>query len=715
MSEAIELEKTQVVPQLVRLATSGEPPPLRFASGSASPAGDLWLWFRDGFLVDALSSGSPSLLETAAYATGKLTEKERKRFEKQARQDGRDAGALALSQGAIPAEELAPAVLAAIEDRLGALIAAPDVEILAAEGEHEPPLPRGVAELFQLEIPLDALMRGAARTAGRWDVIRDHVPALREVYYATPTAMAYMSAPQDYPLHAAILQELDGVRDVAEAIDAANVDPFGCWQALDELVAGGQVQAINPVQLFQLGNDCEHRGDYGKALRLFERAEQRGLDDFDLGFRLGELYERTGQRELAVDRFLTVTEKCFSQFRIEDTIRCCRKILALDPENTPIQDRYVSLLARYGKGEEAISAGLSVAQRLRQSGDLRRAQSTLEKIVDLAEANEEVLRCYLDLCEKNGHETGAAKARRSLAHLFHQREETGKALELYQGLFVSGEDSAEVRQRLAELHFRTGNAAQAVQHLQALERVDGWSPREPHPEAVAFFRKLLASGVRAPEVTAWLADEARLRGDRTEMLSLLDRHRQALEAAGNLEEALKCAEQLVRQAPRSVDHARTLSSLKKRCGDIGGAAAVLEQLAERLAGDPSSARDVETLLADLIALNPLSLRGRRLLLTHGAKQRDVAAQQRLQLETALLSLASGEAARAHAHLEGLACAPVLATAFDWISGLLALASSEKDKALSHFTAAARRAAEQGERATLGALIDQLRAFEPRLP
>lgn len=686
--------------------------PERLAGGLETGAMSLQL--SGGQLIDLIVETPPSVLTDVVSGSQLLDASRLRRLEQEALSEGVDLGEMCLARGELAAESLPDLVVYHLQVRLGELLLAPFVRV---EELRPPASPTGwgVAQYFQLAIPLESLLIGAARVRGLWQVARECFPSLKEVYGAKPSAFYLISQEAEYPAEAAILRALDGLKDLAEVAEATGEDPFESLAVFDGLLADGHVSATNPVELFQLGCEEERKGNVAKALRLFQCAEERGLDDFDLGFRLGELYHANGRDAEAIERFLAFAEKCVGQYRIEDTIRSCRKIIEIDPKNLEVLERYVSLLAKYGKGDEALHEGLRLARRFASQDEPTRALGTLEKIVELADGNEEVLRFYHELCEQTGHEQGAIRAQRRLAKLFHQRAERGKALEFYQGLFVRGEDTPEVRSRLCELHFAAGNLVKACEHLEHLKRMQGWSARGPEKEAVEFFRRLLESGVRESGVIAWLADEARHRGNPEETLRYLRLHCETLEGQGKMQEARRAAEQLLRLDPRNIGAARRLSALELRCGDAQRAAATLEQFAAGLKEDGNREQELRQVLQELLAINPLNLSGRSLLLGDGVKSTPSPDNSRLHLEVALLKLVSGECARGEALLGEFGEGSALQPTFDLMSGYLHLWKGDREQATLWFGKCGKLSAERGERHTLGVCIQLLKGIDPQRP
>ena len=700
-----------LAPLLLRLSHAGTDVTVRVCNPHAPGISGVHLHLSSGQLVDIVPEQPPSLLETAAVNSPSLRDRDRKKALKIAQAEGRDPGEVILREGLVAAEELADLIICAVADKVAEYLKLKEVEFEIVDPLLSIPV-RRLSDLFQIAIPVESLLLTAAGTDGNWAAIRPYLPCLKEVWGARPSASQFLALQHEYVLECALIQQFDGTRDLAEAIEGTGEDPFLCFDVFQGLLAGDHLEPLNPVQLFQLGCEFEAAGDLEKALRLLERAEDRGLDDFDLGFRLGEIYQKTGRAERAEECFLAFADKCADQHRIEDTIRACRKILELKPDHRETRDRVVALLVRYGKGDEAVREAMSLARDLDADGEPVWAQRVLDKVVDLPEITEELLQLYLTVCRKSGHEPGVQRAQRQLGEHFHRREDVGKALELFRGMFESGDQTPEVRAKLTELYFRSGQPDTAREHLGHLSRLHGWTPRDATAGAVEFFHRLIQLGVRDPEVAGWLADEARIRGNRDDAIRFRELESQFYEAQEDLENARVAAEKLVALEPGHLEGTRRLASLELRSGNASRAGSVLEGLASQLAEEGENKGELNDVLHELIAVNPLSLQGRRLLIPQSRDAGNELEQHRLVLETALLRLVAGEHSRAEAMLEEIPAGDALRNAFALISAQLTAWHEDLEKAVLWFSKCAQAAAEGGDRATLRHSIDQLRELDP---
>jgi tetratricopeptide (TPR) repeat protein len=209
-----------------------------------------------------------------------------------------------------------------------------------------------------------------------------------------------------YREEVAIIGLVDGRRDVAEVIVAAtgavgvSLTDFRAFASIRSMIARGELELLNPVQMFQLGVEFHEEGQFEKARKLFLRAAERGLDDFDLGYRTAQTEEALGLHQEAAGRYQEFGDKCLLQFRTDEAVRSYRKACELDPGNMPRQAKLLKILLHENRAEEAITQGILMAGRFASAGkgreglevllDLRKrglkAERLGEKIISLSES-----------------------------------------------------------------------------------------------------------------------------------------------------------------------------------------------------------------------------------------------------------------------------------------------------------------------------------------
>ncbi len=681
---------------------------LRSRGGSSPP---LHLRLIDGLLVDLETEGKPSLLSRALLASPQLRDKERRRFRKEEAAGQGDTGQLIIASGLLDEQEIARSILAGLDDELSQFLDMKTPEVIEA-GDSD--LVGGFLGCVDLNLPLEEALLRSAASRNRWDIARE-LPLLREVFGATSQAMELFRQAEHYPDEARILQTFDGQLDLAEVIEATKLDSWSTLSRCRDLLDAGYLQSTNPVQLFQFATEEEQRGHHEKAMRLFQHAEELGLDDFDLGHRLAQAFQRVGRTAEALGFYHRFAEKCVSQFRIEETIGVYQRILEINPNDLVIHERYLNLLARHGRGEEALRGGIELAQKLQQLGDESRAHSLLEKLIEHGEGCEELLRLYRDLSLKTADPEGAVTAARKLGELYLERQDFPLALEVYQGLFQQLQDDPEIRARLAELHFRTGHLEKAREHLEALQRRAGWESRQPSAEAIAFHRRLLEFGMEDATVTAWLAEAAQSQESRADSAHYLLRHRNLLSESGDLEGARQAALELCRLRPDDLEAVRAWSDLERRCGADHRAALALEEFATRAKENGMSVPESQwrDFLKELLSIQPLSQIGQALLLEAIGDQGEPALRDQLLLQSALTSLIRGDIEHSRTQLARLSSPPPLSPVLELCAGIFCLGGQEQKRpADSWFRRGAQQAAEQGDRSLLEDLIARLEVVAP---
>ncbi len=675
----------------------------------------LHLRLEQGLLADFETEGEASLLGRALLASPSLRDRDRRRLQKDQAAGHGDAGQKAIEAGFLDEDEIARCIIEGLDQEFSRVLSFENPEIVQTSANA--PLAHGLLGCIELSLPLgDAILRGATH-ADRWDVARE-LPLLREVYYATPEALEVFRQPEQYPEDAALLEQFDGRFDLAEVIESGQFEPWATIARVRSLAEDGFLAVTNPVQLFQMGCEEERLGALGKALRLFQHSDELGLDDFDLGYRLAGVLQRVGRTREALGHFQAFAEKCVGQFRIEDTIAAYAHILELDPENLAIQEKYLTLLARYGRSDEALASSVALARRLQESGDEGRARSLLEQVVEQADGNEEVLRLYRDLCVATADPDGASQASNRLGTLLLERGDLEAALEEYQSLFFQQQENATVRARLVELHFRLDRPEKAAEHLEALVELSGWRASHPTEEAITFHRYLLDLGVEDSRITAWLSEAARGKESREDSAHYLERHRDLLREAGDFEGARLAAAELGRLRPDDIEAARTLSDLERRCDHPARAGIVLEELVTRLAESESCPPPAQwrELLKELLSVAPLSSVARRHWLSILPDEGEAALRDRLLLECALLAVASGNLDEARAHIARMVPPPPFAPVLELCAGILSRGERQVgDDAATCFRRGAQQAAEGGDRGLLADLLDRLEAVSPDDP
>ena len=676
------------------------------------------LLLRNGLIGDVDPKRENSVLVDAILRTGKLGEKDLKRCKKAQAKSGGSVGALLLLEGKLPEDQLVASVQAAFVDAVCSILTAEASSTSFVEHGTEERLESFCCELsdaLDVSAEADEMVISAARRVNRWDVLESELPLLADVLYATPAAARYFGDDSSDVELVQLLSRFDGRATVAEAIKhppAANEeprDPFDALAAVRGLVARRELDRLNPVQLFQLGVEEEKAGHSSKALRLFQRASELGLDDFDLGHRIATGLEAQGRTQAAAERYQAHAEKCLAQYRADDAIKSYERACALAPSTLPWQRRYMDLLLQENRTDALAEQAVRVAECVRKESGDRAALNFLLDIRRRGAKGQVFGRRVLDLATACGDEATAKAERQRLAGELCDRKDLEKALAMYQQLFCEGNRSNEVRLKLVELHRQKGNVAEALDHVAALLTAEQERIRDA--ETLLKLHEIVAQHNPGEHRSSrWLVEHHLKSGNTTAAVVQLKAFLSHHEREKSLFECQRALSQLVALEPKVPEHRVRLARIHAQQGRGDEQVRCLKEAA-RLFSEAGNPAEAEKILDELLRARPFEAAARslfgELLVSRGDAQRGAT----LLRESAMLSTLCGEAAQALGALESL-----LRVTPDDVEVLVLAADSAKAKgdetaARERLVQAARAALDADDRGRARSLIERAAAAQ----
>ncbi|HAK94852.1 MAG TPA: hypothetical protein DCM87_07550 [Planctomycetes bacterium] len=571
-----------------------------------------------------------------------------KKAHKLAAKNGTSTGEAVLELGLVSEEQAADAVLGFVTETFARTLAAVQEEIsFAASAEGGESLLSDLGSSYEIYLPIEELLLKALAQVKAWDFVVENFSTLRDVYYATPNAVRFFHRQAEYPAEVAVLQILDGHKDTRDVVEASGLDPFEALAVVQELAEGGYIELVNPVQLFQLGLAAEESGNWAKALSLYQRALERGLDDFDLQFRLAHACEMTGQKTAAISRYLEFADKCARDFRFDDTLRAFHKIIELDAANIPIRRRYIQLLSKYEKKDEAARESIALAAMLHESARDDEAIRLLKDALKVCPDDAALQERYAALCEASGAADEAHQAKEQLAKIYTDRKDTSKALEYFQRLFIDGEDTLDVRMKLIELHGVQGNRDKALQHLDAvLAFGNPYGIRDPQKmRALHQKRCELRPGDRD---SSWhLIEDALARKDLAAAEKLLREYAARLGAPEERAELIIVLKRLLRIVPEKHEYRWQLAKEYEKGANGTEAAATLRHAA-MLCFAAGNLSEAERALREVLRIAPFEREAHEELIAVFSRMNEKEKRLEAQRQLALIRLLAGEIDKAQA-------------------------------------------------------------------
>ncbi|MCZ6795746.1 MAG: hypothetical protein O7J95_19235 [Planctomycetota bacterium] len=503
---------------------------------------------HNGTVADLDTGREDTLLTRVLVEYGQISGRQLKKAQKTAEKNDSSVGAVLLEMNVVPEEDLLKGIEESVTDEVTEVFDW-EVEQSSFQSHEVEERVEGfeseLSDYFDILADPETLFLEAAQRLERWDLVQQCFDLLLDVFYATPGTFSYFREPETYPAEIRVLGAIDGTKDVEEVVSESGLDPFTSIEVVRNLSRDGAIELINPVQLFQLGTQAVAGENLEKASRLFRRAKERGLNDFDIELRQAQALEGLGHKKEAAACYFEFSNRCLAQLRVDDALRSLRRVVKLGSDQVEVMRKLLELLIQHNRSEEALDTALSFADRLDGRGD---PQGALDLLMMLREADYREVKLHekiIALAEKCD-ETELAQAEKALiAQKFHDRRDTAEALEAYQNMFCEGNDSLEVRLKLVELHKDQGNRQKAIDHVNSILSLGG-RRRLKDPEALLSvhqtMRELQPANVRS---NRWLVDHHLENDHKEQAVEVLKAWIPELEKRAALEELVTALEQLI--------------------------------------------------------------------------------------------------------------------------------------------------------------------------
>ncbi len=523
--------------------------------------------FVQGFVADIDTGRDDTVLEAGLLNTGGFADKDLKRARKTAAKKKVSIGTALLELDLLEEDVIVESVQQQV---MGEVCGVFDWEVAShdfiehADDERLETFYSDLTDHVEIYIDGEEVFLDGARRLGRWDLVASQFGMLHDVYYATPSSFKYFHE-QDYPEERAIIGAVDGIKDVEEVIAAASQDPFAAFNVVRKLMAANELELINPVQMYQLGVEASSGDNLEKAVKLFRRAHERGLDDFDLQLKLAQTYEGLGRKQDATNWYVLFGEKCQAQLRFDEAIRCLRKAVRLDPDRIATRENLMTLLFQNNRREEGIEELIGIAERKAAKGNKAGALTMLLEHQGDEDKDPRVQKKLIEIAESAGNTELANREREALAKSLELRKDVEAALEVYQMMYCDGDDSIDVRLKLVDLHRKRGNRQKALDHIRSIlntpekRGVRDLQILEHLHETV---RELRPADNRSNQ---WLVDRSIHAGDEKRAAQILIEWIGHLEREGDTETVEHAYHQLISIDDRA-DHRWGLASTMEKLG-----------------------------------------------------------------------------------------------------------------------------------------------------
>jgi len=360
------------------------------------------------------------------------------------------------------------------------------------------------------------------------------------------------------------------------------------------------LESGNPEQAMEaygeLGQTLIEREQIDEAERLFRRLLDHEIPDGEimvpicnrlldagrvtsaqelLTVGLGVSPESVGLRTLQVRAHMSLGES-------DEAVELAHKVLEVDPDNSDVRRIVGNAMLEDGDQEEAAEMMIPAAEALLEKADYSRAQKMLRELVEIAPADERILRLAIRAFRPSGDQKTLTRLTSSLADVCFSSGQEDQAKRFYLELVAGDPTNQLYRERLAELD---GAVVKVPEDLADTAGLSGEPPSE-----ISF--SLDEDGADATGIPAETsAEPGPLSFDPTERIN---------EAAvfakyGLNEKAVKHLKGVIERVPDHAEAREALAALYLTTGERDKAAAAIKPVIEanRAAGDSNQADKLE--------------------------------------------------------------------------------------------------------------------------
>ncbi len=521
-----------------------------------------YLYFKRGSLELLKTPRAKTLLGKALVKCRKLSPEElRKALNEQTKSPGEKLGHVVRRLGLADAEDVREALAFQVAEEAFDLFTWPRVRGEFIRGD--PPLdifdPDDLAEPVSIN-PMELAQEAEQRTE-RWEEISQVVPSLHDVYSPTPEAKEYQSGHPAGPESEA-LKHADGVRDVTEMLEQLPLTDNDALHAISKLVQKGILVPLSPLQLFGIAEACEHDRQLAKALRLYSRAEELGLDRPDLAERMGRVHLALGDIDRAVARYLQHAEQAIADERFDAAVDTLTRVVEIAPEREDVRESLVKALLATARGDEAVAQYEKLAEFYAQGDDPEKRLHALQEIAKLDPshigARGEIAAIYIG----RGEVGFAIPELEELTAEYLQRGELDEAIAIMEKILELDPECLSANMQLATTLTRMGRVAEAIeQYLTFAASLASGGRVTDHTMATltGIYEKIVELDPDRTEAREWLAKAYIEKDEIAKAISHYEEKARSLRAERNSEELAKTLLRIRELAPERTDTARELA------------------------------------------------------------------------------------------------------------------------------------------------------------
>ncbi|MBV9071570.1 MAG: tetratricopeptide repeat protein [Acidobacteria bacterium] len=335
------------------------------------------------------------------------------------------------------------------------------------------------------------------------------------------------------------------------------------------------------VKVFgRIADHYSRDGFFLKAIAIYKKINKLDPSRLDIYAKLADLYGKQGLAMEAKSQYQVLADYYLKHGDPGNALAIYRKISELDPNSINVHVKLADLYSQNNQTKEALKEYDRVGRMLLKRGMLDEAVQVFKKALKIDSSNIELVESLVTaLLEAKDYDNALQIVQASL----ESAGENAKLLSVYGRILLAKGDARAaraaleraiasdpndtgVRETLADLHLRTGNADGALDMLTPV--VEKAVARGERGAAVELFNRILrVDAGHAPTLERLVALYTRL-NEETNVLSAMSSLAEAHVARGRFENAAEVLEKLIQREPQNAQHRTKLQFVRTQIGGV---------------------------------------------------------------------------------------------------------------------------------------------------
>lgn len=541
------------------------------------------IYFNRGNVELVLAKHRKFLLGEALVKYGKLGKEQLEEALARQRKSGKELGKVLVEMGVLTERDIQEAVAFQITEEVCDIFTWEKVDCEFLENQTTPEIKKILDQGIRIAVNPESLIMEAARRIDEWEIIKKIVPSTKDVFQATPASFHYFQE-DGWDAEREVLSLIDGVRDVAEVIQKARMSKFDALKVLHKLASNGEVVPVPGPRLVELGLRFSNEGNLRKAIRLFERAEELGVEGLEVDHKLARAYEAMGNAEKAVSKFLSYARRKEEEGDLDAAVYAYGRIINLQPDELRWHRRLIEVLIKQGRKEEVVRQAHKLEEKLLSRNKKDEAVALWKRIQQAAPDIPVTYEALAKLHLKFDETVQAIIELENLAGLHLMRGEKERAVKVFRRILQLDDECVQARMSLAATLADLGRTKAALDEYtklaNMLQRTGIINEASNKAFLLDVYRKMSELAPEDTDVRWKLMEVQLLGGDKEGALTTLNEMREILTRKGDGKEGLvKVLEKISELKPNDEDVLLELGDAYAACGMSQQAIKIYERLA----------------------------------------------------------------------------------------------------------------------------------------